>query len=345
MTAAETRGPEAGRGDGELAATVLVPCHNRIEMLRDLLDGLLEQTAPPHDFEVILIDSMSTEPLGALVAEYAARAPFALRMVRPPGLHGPVPKRNFGARIARGRVLAFIDSDCRPEPQWLEAGLAAMSEPTVGLGCGPVVFKGHAERSFFTKQSAETHGEHPTYPTANVFYRRDLFSLMGGFDETLTVRDFLGRATECADTDLAWRTIKAGWRTAFAPDALVRHEVETLGPLLWLMEPTRLILLPKLVRLHPELRPRLFWWGVVFHWGTLPIYAGATFAIAATLIAPIALAAIPVGVFGLGARRADGLSPNAFMRGSFEAGLNLARCAVMAATLVLGSVRYGRPVL
>ena len=54
-------------------------------------------------------------------------------LVQPHG--GPARARNLGARAARGRLLAFTDDDCRPEPGWLaalEAALAARPGAMVG---------------------------------------------------------------------------------------------------------------------------------------------------------------------------------------------------------------------
>lgn len=353
-------GPEDERQDVEMTAlttehtapmtcarrvSVIVPCHNRLGMLRDTLEGLLEQTFPASELEVILVDSTSTEPVERLADEYASRAPFPVRYLRFPDLHGPVEKRNRGARAAVGEVLAFTDSDCRPTPGWLAAGLAAFSQPEIALVSGPVTYKPQQSRSFLSKLSAEALVEHPTYPTANVFYRRDVFMQFGGFDTSLEVRDMLGRATECADTDLAWRVMKSGLRNRFAPEALVFHEVENLTLFQWLMEPTRLILLPMLLRLHPEVRARLLWRGTVFDWHTLPFYALLVYVPLALAIAPVALLALPIVFLGLGLRRAGTLRPSPLLNALREVTLNTARIGVMALTLITGSIRYGSIVL
>ena len=39
---------------------------------------------------------------------------------------GAGPARNAGVRASRGDAIAFIDSDCRPDPRWLEEGLAEL---------------------------------------------------------------------------------------------------------------------------------------------------------------------------------------------------------------------------
>lgn len=326
--------------------TVIVPVRDRSAMLADLLDSLLAQTFPAADMELIVTDGDSREPLAEQVAAFAARAPFAVRYLKVAEDRGPVSKRNLAAREARGTLLAFTDSDCRTTPDWLNALTAPFADREVGFVSGPVTYKPEQPKQFFSKLTAETLVEHPTYPTANIAYRRDLFLAMNGFDETLGVKDFLGRATECGDTDLAWRIRKAGWKNVFAPQALILHEVEPLTPMQWLLEPTRLILLPQLVKLHPEIAPKLLRWNTVFYPGTLIVY-GAILALVLLLaltpqILPVVVLAGLVGLWAWKVRAFDLARTLAVFR---DAGLHFARMSVMAATLIAGSLRYGRVVV
>lgn len=328
------------------AVTVIVPVRDRAAMLADLLESLLAQAYPADDMELIVTDGESREPLAAQVAAFAARAPFAVRYLKVAEDRGPVSKRNLAAREARGSILAFTDSDCRTTPGWLAAITAPFSDPAVGFVSGPVTYKPEQPKQFFSKLTAETLVEHPTYPTANVAYRRDLFLSMDGFDETLGVKDFLGRATECGDTDLAWRIRKAGWRNVFAPEALILHEVEPLTPMQWLLEPTRLILLPQLLKLHPEIAPQLLRWNLVFYPGTLAVYGALLGALLLLILAPKVLpAAILAGLAAIWLWKVRSFDLRRTVAVFRDAGLHFARMAVMAATLIAGSLRYGRVVV
>ncbi len=328
-----------------LQASVIVPCYNRSDMLRDCLQGLANQTYDPTQFEVLIVDGASTEPIKALVDEFNALVPFEIRYLQCLPDAGPVPKRNMAAKEAQGDILAFTDSDCRPSPQWLATGVSAFEKSDVGFASGPVTYKPEQPKRFFSKMTAETLVEHPTYPTANAFYRRALFLEHKGFDTTLSVRDILNRATECADTDLAWRIRKSGWKNSFLPEALIYHEVEDLTPFNWIMEPTRLILLPLLVRLHPEIAPELLRWNFVFYPGSMAVWIASIFTLAALIFAPLLLWLLPVGLLMLGFRRVRSISPVLLARGVYEVLCNIARMTVLAVTLLAGSLRYGRAVL
>jgi glycosyltransferase involved in cell wall biosynthesis len=326
--------------------TIIVPVRNRTDMLDDLLNSLIAQDLPPDRLELIVVDGDSTEPVRETVEQAAARAPFAVRYLKVQEDRGPVSKRNLGVANARGAIVAFTDSDCRATPGWVRALTDPMSDPAVGFVSGPVTYKPEQKKRFYSKLTAETLVEHPTYPTANVAYRRSIFLEFGGFDESLGVRDFLGRATECADTDLAWRIRKAGWRNVFAPDALILHEVEDLSPMQWMLEPTRLILLPQLIKLHPEIGPHLLRWNLVFYPGTLRVYGVMLAVMVLMMIDPRLLVAGAIaGVLLIWGLKVRSFAPRRLIDALRDATLHFGRMVVLATTLIVGSLRFGRIVI
>ncbi|MEB8387408.1 glycosyltransferase [Rhodobacteraceae bacterium KMM 6894] len=326
--------------------TIVVPVRNRIDMLGDLLNSLIAQDFPPERMELIVVDGDSSEPVRETVEAVGQRAPFAVRYLKVEDDRGPVSKRNLGVANARGAIIAFTDSDCRATPGWLRALTDPMNDPAVGFVSGPVTYKPEQKKRFFSKLTAETLVEHPTYPTANVAYRRSLFLDMGGFDESLGVRDFLGRATECGDTDLAWRIRKAGWNNVFAPGALILHEVEDLTAMQWMLEPTRLILLPLLLKLHPEIAPKLLRWNLVFYPGTLRVYGITILTVILALIDLRLLgAAVLAGVLAIWILKVQSPDPRRLLGGLRDAVMHFSRMVVMAVTLIAGSLRYRRLVL
>ncbi|MBL8702114.1 MAG: glycosyltransferase [Alphaproteobacteria bacterium] len=330
---------DASALQGDIHVSVVISTKNRVGLLADALRGLASQTLDPSRFEVIILDNQSTDDIAGLIEDWRARVKFELRYHRMDVDGGPSPSRNLGARMARGPIVAFTDSDCRPAPGWLENGLAAMA-PDIAFATGVVLYKPGQQVQFLSKLSAERTWDHPGFPTANIFYRRDVFLEFGGFDVTLSFRDPFDRAVECADTDLAWRMLEAGRRRTFVPEAIVYHEIETLPLKLWLIEPTRLFVMPLLLRKHPELRRVLLTARLFFFPGTLIIYLGLLLAIAAMAVAPALLwLAVPV-IF---LRALVGLRPfrlSDFPRRIVETVLNIARVGIMAMTLVYGSLRY-----
>src|SRR5262249_35858022 len=101
---------------------------NQPEMLEACLSSLDAQSLARSLFEVIVVDNGSDcVPEAVVTRHHGARL---LQESQP----GPGPARNFGARYATGRILAFIDADCRAHPHWLRSALETLcssSEKTI----------------------------------------------------------------------------------------------------------------------------------------------------------------------------------------------------------------------
>lgn len=92
--------------------TIIVPTFERPEALKGCLESLAALDYPRDKFEVIVVDDGGSQEL-----QIPAGLP-QFRLLRQQN-QGPGAARNFGARHAAGRWLAFTDDDCRPHPAWL----------------------------------------------------------------------------------------------------------------------------------------------------------------------------------------------------------------------------------
>lgn len=226
-----------------MEASVIIPARDAAATLGATLAALAAQDTAAA-YEVIVIDDGSADDTPAI-----ARAAGA-RLVAGVG-EGPARARNRGAAAAAGRVLAFTDADCIPEPGWLQAALDALEDadlvqgkvlPPEGVAVGPY-------DRFIAVVS-----EYGLYETANLVVRRELFERLGGFESILTPR---GGGKELGeDVWLGWRARRSGARVAFSDAALVRHAVFPRAPRDYVAEQARVRFFPELVRRIPELRER-----------------------------------------------------------------------------------------
>jgi len=89
------------------AVSVIIPVYNRAALLPLAVQSVFAQTF--QDFEVIVADDGSTD--GTLAALGAARRDPRVRIIELEHSGNPASVRNAALRVARGEMLAFLDSD------------------------------------------------------------------------------------------------------------------------------------------------------------------------------------------------------------------------------------------
>jgi glycosyltransferase involved in cell wall biosynthesis len=202
--------------------SIVIPTRNRPDALDACLAALARQTLSPDLFDVFVVDDGGSVELGDVVDRHRE----SLRMTLSRRSHaGPAAARNAGAELAQGKVLAFTDDDCIPEPDWLAAITAA-----AGRFPGSIA-GGRTENALVSNPSSEASqsviaymyadglrrtGELPFVTSNNLALDRGLFEALGGFDES-----FPDAAAE--DRDLSARCKAGGGSLVYAPAAVVRH--------------------------------------------------------------------------------------------------------------------------
>lgn len=96
--------------------SVVSPFYNRRSCLADVISTLARQTFS--DFEFIIVDDGSTDGLAEAAVTLSAR--FPIRFVRLQSNRGAAAARNAGIDAAKGRYVAFLDSDDSWHPEKLE---------------------------------------------------------------------------------------------------------------------------------------------------------------------------------------------------------------------------------
>ena len=199
--------------------TVVVCAYNAADTLDECLRHTCALDYP--DLEVVVVDDGSTDDTAAI----ASRHPRAvLHRIPHAGLSVA---RNEGARIATGDLVAYLDSDAYPSPEWpyfLALGLDGPNVAGVGGPNVPPPGDGPGAQMVARAPGGPVHvllsddrAEH--VPGCNMAFTRRALDAVGGFDPVFHAAG--------DDVDVCWKVLDAGADIAFHPAALVWHHRRT----------------------------------------------------------------------------------------------------------------------
>jgi glycosyltransferase involved in cell wall biosynthesis len=319
--------------------SVIVPTRDRLDLLTLMLEAMTLQTF--RDFEIVLIDDGSKEDVRGLAERFSGD--LSIRYVRSDG-RGAVAARCFGLSFARGDILAFTDSDCEPDANWLAEGVAAIDD---GASLVQGVTQPAREPALFERTLSYGGGE-GLFATCNVFYTRRAYDAAGGFDRGASDR-WRFRPDELAQGLGFGEDSLLGWRVArtetfrVAEKAVVRHAVTQPSLKEQFSRAWQAGAFPALVHEIPELRTTLLRSKVFLQSRTrVPFYA----AVIALLAGRGEVAALASGIWaGAVVRRVVRHWGESIPKRLVAMPIELAREATVAIALLVGSVRSRTPVL
>ena len=214
--------------------SVIIPNWNGVQHLPTCLAALRRQTL--RDFEIVVVDNASQDAsLELLRRDYAEAR--VIRLDRNRGFAGAC---NEGLRAGRGEFLSLLNNDTEADPAWLaEVAAAFERHPAAGLIASKMLLFDrrntfHTAGDVFKRDGTPGNrgvwqtdegqfAEGPVFSAngGSAAYRRAMLDQIGLLDE-----DFF---FSCEDVDLAWRAQLAGWKTIYAPRAVVYHKLAATG--------------------------------------------------------------------------------------------------------------------
>ncbi len=175
--------------DSSPSVSVIIPTHNRCEMLRCAIQSVLDQTYG--DLEVIVIDDASTDMTSETVEHFCDDR---IRYIRHKENRGGSASRNTGMACARGRYVGFLDDDDEWLPNKLEQQISRFQKrPDVDVVCSAYLVR-DAEKdrvigSFGSRKSGYIYKdllmENIIGTTSTVLIKRDSLKDFHRFDTEL----------------------------------------------------------------------------------------------------------------------------------------------------------------
>jgi GT2 family glycosyltransferase len=184
-------------------------------------------TPPPH--EVVVVDASPDDSTAAVVRDF----PGVLHVAFRGGAGHMTTARNVGLLHVDGDIVAFIDDDVNVRRGWLHGVVETFTDASVGAVAGRtcnglpgeevegadtigrLLPDGDLTGNFAADPGGVVEVDHGI--GANMSFRRDVLAQLGGFRD-----DFAGVALR-EDTDIFLRLRALGYRTVFAPAAVVDH--------------------------------------------------------------------------------------------------------------------------
>ena len=196
--------------------SVIMPVYNGRVTLERAVRSVMAQTLG--NWELLVVDDCSTDDSRAIAAALAAGDP-RIRLIEKDENTGAGAARNVGLRMARGKLIAYLDRDDEYDPQYFER-LADVREP------GDVFIFGYdflyddqpqrpAER-WRPELVRERLWEYNIVTPLGIAHRREWIDKTGGFDELLWIEE---------DWDFLKRLSAAGAKLVFLPQKSGRYHL------------------------------------------------------------------------------------------------------------------------
>ena len=234
--------PASLLADSSLSVTAIVPSRNKVDLLRNCVEGLKRTSYP--GLEIIVVDNGSDE--SETLAYLASLEREGLTILRMPGPFNFSALNNAAVQRARGDFLCFVNNDVEMvDSDWLTLMVLQATRPEIGavgarllypdgtiqhagvfVGIGGAA--GHAHRlqpaedpGYFNRSRLPQRVSAVT--AACLVVAREKFLAVGGFDE----EDF---PIAFNDVDLCLKLNARGWESFYEPRAtLIHHESKSRG--------------------------------------------------------------------------------------------------------------------
>ncbi|MGO4943119.1 glycosyltransferase family 2 protein [Ruoffia tabacinasalis] len=173
--------------------SVIVPCYNSEKWVLESLESVNKQTYK--NFEIIVVDDGSYDNTKDIVKNYDSSIVYKYQQNK-----GPAAARNLGVSVAKGQYIAFLDSDDLWENNKLEKQLSYIqSNEETDLILTDVTVVNEKNEFLFYHYNSVPLNKHELIielflgnigmNTPTIFMKKEVFNKVGGFTESLPLRE------------------------------------------------------------------------------------------------------------------------------------------------------------
>ncbi|MEM6601525.1 MAG: glycosyltransferase [Verrucomicrobiota bacterium] len=195
--------------------SIVVCSYNGADTLKECLQALQQQNYPR--YEIIVVNDGSTDHTREILQDFAD-----IRIIHQENA-GLSVARNRGIEESHGGVVAFTDSDCMPDADWLYYLIQTLQQENTAAVGGPNISPPATQWVQAAVAAAPGSPSHVLFddyraehvPGCNMAFRKDALQQLGGFNPVYR------KAGD--DVDVCWKLLDLGYEIAFSPSAVVWH--------------------------------------------------------------------------------------------------------------------------
>lgn len=211
--------------------SIIIPCRNEEEYIKDCLDSLIGQDYPNDNLEILVIDGMSTDKTREIVKGYCEKYPF-IKLLDNSEIFTPY-ALNIGVKESRGEVLVRIDAHAKYKKDYVSKCIEHLEESGADNVGG--IIKTIPKNDSVIAKSIAFCLSHP-FGVGSAFFRMDMSkprevdTVFGGcykkeiFDKVGLFNEKLKRSQ---DIELNSRIRKEGGKIMLFPDIVSYYYPQT----------------------------------------------------------------------------------------------------------------------
>lgn len=196
--------------------SIIIPTYKDWDRLKICIEALENQSINYSKYEIIIINNHPGSRPDYNLFELAPN--IQLIEESKPGSYAA---RNAGLKIAKGEIIAFTDSDCIPDKDWLLNAKKTLDnvdyiqllggEIIISKSEKPNIFELH-DSLFAFKQNEYVRNGYSV--TANLFVKKRVFDEIGGFDDSVK---------SSGDKYFCFKAKERGFNIGYSELAIVEH--------------------------------------------------------------------------------------------------------------------------
>jgi glycosyltransferase involved in cell wall biosynthesis len=217
--------------------SIVICTYNRAALLRQCVDGIVDQSIGPERFELVVVDNNSTDNTASVISSFSDHVRNLKYVFEE--VQGLSRARNRALEEASAPVVIFVDDDAIPYPDWAERFIEAFERfpdaAVIGGECEPLFESArppwldddllkYYSCGLYYSDDYHFLEDKQWLIECNSGYRVEALKAAGGFPENLGRK---GNLLLSGDGAVNSVIVRSGGRMLYTPFANVRHLVPT----------------------------------------------------------------------------------------------------------------------